>query len=125
MTELPLVDSSLVVHIFSPGDDLIACLNKAMAFLTAVAFSRFTVQQLQRRQGQSYSGIGYKSNDTSSGVNIRKRQRNAAWYKDKAMLAEAQEARQILDEEQLAFLADPGVPDGQAAQKIIPNNVAF
>ncbi|GKF96110.1 hypothetical protein Tco_0288845, partial [Tanacetum coccineum] len=32
---------------------------------------------------------------------------------------------QILDEEQLAFLADPGVPDGQAVQTIILNNVAF
>ncbi|GKF51752.1 hypothetical protein Tco_0148219, partial [Tanacetum coccineum] len=41
------------------------------------------------------------------------------------MLAEAQEARQILDEEQLAFLIDPGVPDGQTVQTIIPNNAAF
>ncbi|GKC29362.1 hypothetical protein Tco_1036656 [Tanacetum coccineum] len=41
------------------------------------------------------------------------------------MLAEAQEVRQILNEEQLAFLADPGILDGQAAQKIIPNTVAF
>ncbi|GJX15354.1 retrovirus-related pol polyprotein from transposon TNT 1-94 [Tanacetum coccineum] len=32
---------------------------------------------------------------------------------------------QILDEEQLAFLAHPGVPDGQAVQTIIPNNAAF
>ncbi|GKA64492.1 hypothetical protein Tco_0764199, partial [Tanacetum coccineum] len=32
---------------------------------------------------------------------------------------------QILDEEKLAFLADPGVPDGQAVQTIIPNNAAF
>ncbi|GJQ96146.1 hypothetical protein Tco_0007285 [Tanacetum coccineum] len=54
-----------------------------------------------------------------------KRLRNAAWYKDKAMLAEAQEAGQILDEEQLAFLADPGVPDGQAVHTIIQNNAAF
>ncbi|GKG30602.1 hypothetical protein Tco_0423090, partial [Tanacetum coccineum] len=54
-----------------------------------------------------------------------KRLRNASWHKDKAMLAEAQEARQILDEEQLAFLADPGVLDGQAVQTIIPNNAAF
>nr|GFC31101.1 hypothetical protein [Tanacetum cinerariifolium] len=30
---------------------------------------------------------------------------------DKAMLAEAQEARQILDKEQLAFLTDLGVLD--------------
>nr|GEY06764.1 retrovirus-related Pol polyprotein from transposon TNT 1-94 [Tanacetum cinerariifolium] len=41
---------------------------------------------------------------------LSKRQRNAAWYKKKAMLAEAQEAQKILDEEQLIFLADPGIP---------------
>ncbi|GJY89812.1 hypothetical protein Tco_0505008, partial [Tanacetum coccineum] len=50
---------------------------------------------------------------------------NATTVKDKAMLAEAQEAGQILDEEQLTFLADPGVPDGQAVQTIILNNAAF
>ncbi|GJX25002.1 hypothetical protein Tco_0231298, partial [Tanacetum coccineum] len=54
-----------------------------------------------------------------------KRPRNTAWYKDKAMLAEAQEARQILDEKQLAFLADPLVIDGQVVQTIIPNNATF
>nr|GEV63210.1 ribonuclease H-like domain-containing protein [Tanacetum cinerariifolium] len=53
-----------------------------------------------------------------------KRLRNAAWYMEKAMLAEAQEAGQILDEEQLAFLADPGIPAGQA-QTIIPHNASF
>nr|GEU94395.1 putative reverse transcriptase domain-containing protein [Tanacetum cinerariifolium] len=47
------------------------------------------------------------------------------YNKDKAMLAKDQEARQILDKEQLAFLADPGVLDCQAAQTIIPNKVAF
>ncbi|GJT31107.1 hypothetical protein Tco_0911382 [Tanacetum coccineum] len=92
---------------------------------------RVTVQKVQGRQGQSYSGTGYKSNATSSGGNnaseqVRvvkcynyqgerhmarqctqpKRPRNASWYKEKAMLAEAQEARQILDEEQLAFLTE-------------------
>nr|GEY08079.1 hypothetical protein [Tanacetum cinerariifolium] len=41
------------------------------------------------------------------------------------MLAEAQESGQILDEEQLAFLADPGIPNGQASQKTIPNNDVF
>ncbi|GKG32258.1 hypothetical protein Tco_0427208, partial [Tanacetum coccineum] len=54
-----------------------------------------------------------------------KRPRNAACFKDKAMLAEAQESGQILDEEQLAFLADLGIPDGQAAQTTIPNTIAF
>ncbi|GJV13913.1 hypothetical protein Tco_1355454 [Tanacetum coccineum] len=54
-----------------------------------------------------------------------KRPRNAAWYKEKAMLVEAQKAGQILYEEQLAFLADPRVLDRQAVQTIIPNNAAF
>nr|GEX25305.1 integrase, catalytic region, zinc finger, CCHC-type, peptidase aspartic, catalytic [Tanacetum cinerariifolium] len=47
---------------------------------------------------------------------------NATTVKDKAMLSEAQEAGKFLDEKQLVFLADPGVPNGQAVQTIIPNN---
>ncbi|GJT56555.1 hypothetical protein Tco_0991609 [Tanacetum coccineum] len=114
--ELHANEVCLVVLVFSSGDDLIAGLNKAMAFLTVVASSR-------------YSGTGYKSNATSSGGNNASGQSRVvtgkAWYKDKATLVEAQEAGQILDEEKLAFLADPGVPNGQAIQTIIPNNVSF
>nr|GEU35326.1 Gag-Pol polyprotein [Tanacetum cinerariifolium] len=90
MTESPLVDSGFSVPVFSLGHDLIVYINKAMAFLIAVASSRFpstnnqlrtssntrnqatiqdgrvTVQQVQGRQGQSYFGTGYKSNATSS-----------------------------------------------------------
>ncbi|GKB04649.1 integrase, catalytic region, zinc finger, CCHC-type containing protein [Tanacetum coccineum] len=93
MTEFPQMDSGLVVHLFNQGDDPIACLNKAMAFLTAVASLRFpltnnqlrtssnprnqatiqdgrvTVQQVQGRQGQSYAGNSYKGNATSLGGN--------------------------------------------------------
>nr|GEW86677.1 hypothetical protein [Tanacetum cinerariifolium] len=152
----PMLDKDLVakylwerVQLLMQGDDPIACLNKAMAFLTAVASlrfpstnnqlrtssnlrnqttihdGRFTVQQVQRRQGQSYFGTGYTSNATSFNRNNPKRPRNATWYKDKAMLAEAHEARQVLYEVQLTFLADPRVLDGQAVQTIIPNNDAF
>ncbi|GJR77234.1 hypothetical protein Tco_0089599 [Tanacetum coccineum] len=41
------------------------------------------------------------------------------------MLVKAQEAGQILDEEQLAFLADPRISEAQVAQQIIPHNSAF
>ncbi|GKB59758.1 hypothetical protein Tco_0915944 [Tanacetum coccineum] len=41
------------------------------------------------------------------------------------MLAESHESGQILDEEQLAFLVDPGIPNGQATQTTIPNTAAF
>nr|GFC23002.1 hypothetical protein [Tanacetum cinerariifolium] len=40
MTESPFVNSGFDVPVFSPGDDPIACLNKAMAFLTVVASLR-------------------------------------------------------------------------------------
>ncbi|GKB24018.1 hypothetical protein Tco_0863419 [Tanacetum coccineum] len=128
MTELPLVDSGFAVPVFSLGDDPIASLNKTMAFLTAVASSRFLstnnqlktstnlrnqaiiqdgrfmVQQVKGRQGQSYSGEGHMARQCTQ----PKRPMNAAWYKDKAMLAEAYEVGQILDKEQLAVLADQG-----------------
>ncbi|GJX96122.1 retrovirus-related pol polyprotein from transposon TNT 1-94 [Tanacetum coccineum] len=54
-----------------------------------------------------------------------KRPRNAAWFKEKLMLVEAHEACQILDEEQLAFLADPGISEALVAQQTIPQNSAF
>nr|GEV92840.1 hypothetical protein [Tanacetum cinerariifolium] len=130
------------------GDDSISRLNKAMAFLTAVAYSMFSstnnqlrtssnlrnqaiiqdgkvyVQQFQGRQGQSYVGTSYKGHMARQ-CTQPKRPRNATWFKENAMLAEAQESGQILDEEQLAFFADLGIPNGQAAQTTIPNTAAF
>nr|GFA41017.1 hypothetical protein [Tanacetum cinerariifolium] len=94
-----IVLQGLVVPVFSQGDDPIAYLNKAMAFLKAVASSRPCTQP--------------------------KRLGNTAWFMEKEMLAKAQESDQILDEEQLAFLAEPRIPDGQAAQTTILNNAAF
>nr|GEW28993.1 hypothetical protein [Tanacetum cinerariifolium] len=54
-----------------------------------------------------------------------KRTRNAAWFKEKFMLAEAKEASQILDEEQLAFLIDPRISKASISQQAIPQNSAF
>ncbi|GKD17784.1 hypothetical protein Tco_1206942 [Tanacetum coccineum] len=144
MTESPFMDSGFAVPVFSLGDDPIACLNKAMDFLTIVASSRFpstnnqlrtssnprnqatiqdsrvTVQQVQGRQGKNYSGTIYKSNVTSSRGNTTSGQARV----EKAMLVEAHVVGQILDEEQLAFLADPGIPASQT-QTVIPHNAAF
>ncbi|GJY12535.1 ribonuclease H-like domain-containing protein [Tanacetum coccineum] len=142
MTKSPFVDSGFVVPVFSPGDDPIACLNKAMVFLTVVASSRFpttnnqlrtssnprnhatiqdgrvTVQQVQGRQGQNYFGNTYKSNATSSRGNTTSGQTRVV------KCYNYQEAGQIFDEEQLAFLADPRIPADQA-QTINPHNAAF
>nr|GEW20610.1 reverse transcriptase domain-containing protein [Tanacetum cinerariifolium] len=49
---------------------------------------------------------------------LHSKPRNAAWLKEKLMLAKAHEAGQILDEEQLAFLADPGISEALDVQEM-------
>ncbi|GKG59118.1 hypothetical protein Tco_0602827, partial [Tanacetum coccineum] len=49
MTESPLMDSGFAIPVFSPRDDPITCLNKAMAFLTSVASSRLPSTNNQLR----------------------------------------------------------------------------
>ncbi|GJV02704.1 hypothetical protein Tco_1336273 [Tanacetum coccineum] len=48
-----------------------------------------------------------------------------SWFKDKVLLVQAQASGQILYEEELAFLADPGIPEGQATQTVITHNAAY
>ncbi|GJR46161.1 hypothetical protein Tco_1314264 [Tanacetum coccineum] len=119
--ELPLVDSGLVVPVFSLGDDPIACLNKAMAFLTVVTSSWFpsTNNQLRTSSNPRNQAIIQDGRVT---VQQPKRPRNATWYKDTAMLAEAQEAGQILDEEQLAFLQIQGFQTN--AKLVLKENIS-
>ncbi|GJZ89671.1 retrovirus-related pol polyprotein from transposon TNT 1-94, partial [Tanacetum coccineum] len=54
-----------------------------------------------------------------------KRKRDDSWFKDKVLLVQAQANGQILHEEELAFLADPGIVEGQATQTVITHNVAY
>ncbi|GJW31744.1 hypothetical protein Tco_0051776 [Tanacetum coccineum] len=117
MSESPFVDSSFVVLVFSPGDDPIAYLNKAMAFLTAVASSRFPSTNNQLR--------------TSSNP------RNQATIQDDRVTVQQQgllsatsvKVKEIwlgnaLSQSDQGMQHDPGVPASQA-QTIIPHNAAF
>ncbi|GKE16738.1 retrovirus-related pol polyprotein from transposon TNT 1-94 [Tanacetum coccineum] len=90
--EVRLMHERLAVPSFLLGDDPIASLNKAMAFISTTIASRFPttnnqlrsssnlrnqatiqdgrviVQQVQRRQSQGFAGNGSKSNATGLGV---------------------------------------------------------
>ncbi|GJY43268.1 omega-6 fatty acid desaturase, chloroplastic [Tanacetum coccineum] len=102
---------------------------------------RVIIQQVQGRQTQSFAGTRNRGIATTSRGNYAagqakivkcynclgeghmakqctrpKRPRSFVWFKEKLMLAEAQEAGQILDIEQLAFIADPGIAEAQVAQ---------
>ncbi|GJW48620.1 hypothetical protein Tco_0080266 [Tanacetum coccineum] len=54
-----------------------------------------------------------------------KRKRDDSWFKDKVLLVQAQINGQILHEEELAFLADPGIAKGEATQIVITHNEAY
>ncbi|GJW47637.1 hypothetical protein Tco_0079283 [Tanacetum coccineum] len=150
--EFPQTDSDLAIPSFLLGDDPIASLNKAMAFLSTAITScfpttnnqlrtssnprnqatsqdgRVTVQQVQGRQGQSFAGMGSKSNATSSVIN--KNGENNAAIQARVVRCynfqgEGHMASQVLDEEQLAFLADPGVAESQDTHITMTHNAAF
>ncbi|GJY38881.1 retrovirus-related pol polyprotein from transposon TNT 1-94 [Tanacetum coccineum] len=139
-------DSGLAVPIFHQGEDPIDCINKEMEFLSAIS-SRFPPSNNQLRifAGTRNKGIAtnlrgnYEAgqekivkcyNCLGEGHMAKqctqpKRSRSYAWFKEKLMLDEAQEAGQILDEEQLAFIEDPRIAEVQVTQQTIPQNLAF
>ncbi|GKG39947.1 copia protein, partial [Tanacetum coccineum] len=48
-----------------------------------------------------------------------------SWFKNKLLLVQAQANGQILHEEELAFMANPGIAEGQATQTVITHNAAY
>ncbi|GJX42484.1 hypothetical protein Tco_0257474 [Tanacetum coccineum] len=54
-----------------------------------------------------------------------KRKRDDSWFKEKVLLVQAQAHSQILNEKELAFLADPDIPEGQGTQAVITHNAAY
>ncbi|GJS18230.1 integrase, catalytic region, zinc finger, CCHC-type containing protein [Tanacetum coccineum] len=109
---------------------------------------RVTVQPIQGRQTSLAAGTTRTYTPGASGSNSRKqrtvicynckgeghmskqctkpkRKQDDTWFKDKVLLVQAQASGQILHEEELAFLADPGIPEGQATQTVITHNAAY
>nr|GEZ48098.1 hypothetical protein [Tanacetum cinerariifolium] len=54
-----------------------------------------------------------------------RRKRDAEWFKDKVLLVQAQANGQVLQEEELKFLADPGIPKSSSNQMVITNNATY
>ncbi|GJY20906.1 retrovirus-related pol polyprotein from transposon TNT 1-94 [Tanacetum coccineum] len=130
--EFPQLDSGLIVPVFQKGDDPIDAINHMMSFLTVVVTSRYPTTNNQLRNSSNprqqttirasgsnsgkqrtvicynYKGEGHMSKQCTK----PKRKRDDSWFKDKVLLVQAQASGQILHEEELAFLADPGIPEG-------------
>ncbi|GJR87032.1 hypothetical protein Tco_0211043 [Tanacetum coccineum] len=138
-------DSDLIVPVFQKGDDPIDAINHMMSFLTVVVTSRYlttnnqlrnlsnprqqatinngrvTLHPIQGRQTSLATGSTRTYTPGASRNNSGKQRT----FKDKVLLVQAQVSGQILHEEELAFLADLGIPEGQATQTVITHNAAY
>ncbi|GJU94749.1 retrovirus-related pol polyprotein from transposon TNT 1-94 [Tanacetum coccineum] len=138
--EFPQLDSSLIVPVFPKGDAPIDAINHMMSFLTAVyRGGKFLLQwgQVTRTYTPGASGSNSGKQRTIICYNCKgechmskqctkpKRKQDDTWFKDKVLLVQAQARGQILHEEELAFLADPGILKGQATQTVITHNAAY
>ncbi|GJZ84903.1 retrovirus-related pol polyprotein from transposon TNT 1-94 [Tanacetum coccineum] len=109
---------------------------------------KVTVQPVQGRQTTYAAGTMRKYTPGASGSNTGKqrtvicynckgeghiakqctkpkRKRDETWFNDKVLLVQAQASGQVLTEEEIAFLADPGLPDTQTSQTVITHNAAY
>nr|GEY91560.1 hypothetical protein [Tanacetum cinerariifolium] len=131
-TKLSSHDTGLVVLVLQKGDDPIDAINHMMSFLTSVVTSwypstnnqlrtssnprqhttinneRVTIQPIQGRQNSMTVGSSRPYTSGSSGTSGKQRANG-----------------QVLQEEELEFLADPGIKETSSTQYAVTNNVAY
>ncbi|GJZ79793.1 retrovirus-related pol polyprotein from transposon TNT 1-94 [Tanacetum coccineum] len=136
--EFPQPDSGLIFLVFQKGDDPIDAINHMMSFLTAIVTScyptttnqlrnssnprqqatindgRVTLQPIQGRQTSFAMGTTRTNTTGASGSN---------YGKQRTVISQAN--GQIIHEEELAFLADPRIAEGQATHTIVTHNDAY
>nr|GFB07370.1 hypothetical protein [Tanacetum cinerariifolium] len=137
-SEFSSPETRLVVSDFQKGDDPIDAINHMMSFLTSVVASRQNFVSAgssrpytlvpggtpgKQRVIVCYNckGEGHMSKQYTK----PKRKRDAEWFKDKLLLVQAQANGQVLQEEELDFLADPGMAESSRNQAMITTNAAY
>ncbi|GKA38612.1 hypothetical protein Tco_0731163, partial [Tanacetum coccineum] len=113
--EFPSLDLGLTVLVFKQGDDPIDAINHMMSFLSAIVTSRYPTTNNQLRN----------SSNPRQHATINDGRITLQSFKEKVLLVQAQANGQILHEEELAFLADPGIAEGQAIHTVITHNAAY
>nr|GEW71269.1 retrotransposon protein, putative, unclassified [Tanacetum cinerariifolium]GEW72572.1 retrotransposon protein, putative, unclassified [Tanacetum cinerariifolium] len=139
--------TAFVTSRYSPINNQLRSLSNPRQQAT-INNERVIVQPIKRRQNSMAAGMSRQYTSGSSGNNSGKqraivcynckgeghmskqhtkpkRKRDKAWFKDKVLLFQAQANRQFLYEEELEFLADPGIVEAQRTQYVITNNAAY
>nr|GEW30887.1 hypothetical protein [Tanacetum cinerariifolium] len=127
-TEFTPPDTGLVVPVFQKGDDLIDAINQMMSFLTSVVTSRYPPTNNQLRTSSNphqqatinngkaicqRSTLSLRGREMKRSLRIR-----CSWFKLKLV-------RQVLQEEELEILADPGIVETSSTQYAVTNNAAY
>nr|GEX07668.1 retrovirus-related Pol polyprotein from transposon TNT 1-94 [Tanacetum cinerariifolium] len=110
-SELSSLETGLVVSVFQKGDDPIDAINHMMSFLMAVVTSR-----------KNYVTGGSSRPYASGSAGASGKQRVIVCYNCKV---QAQANGQVLQEEELEFLADLGTAETLSNQYVITNNAAY
>nr|GEW73786.1 hypothetical protein [Tanacetum cinerariifolium] len=135
-----------VVMVFQKGDDLIDAINHMMSFLTTVVTSRYpatnnqlrtssnprqqatinngrvTIQPIQGRQNSMTASSSRPYASRSGGASGK--QRVVMCYNCKGEV-QAQANGQVLQDEELEFLVDPGTVETSSNQYVVTNNAAY
>nr|GFB31147.1 hypothetical protein [Tanacetum cinerariifolium] len=69
----------------------------------------------------NYKGEGHMAKQCTK----PKRKHDAKWFKDKVLLVQAQANGQVLQEEELDFLADPGTAESSTNQTVVTTNSTY
>ncbi|GJW20070.1 retrovirus-related pol polyprotein from transposon TNT 1-94 [Tanacetum coccineum] len=125
-SEFSQPETGLIVPVFQKGDDPIDAINHMKHRRRQTSFSMGTSRTYTLGASGSNSrkqrtitcynckGEGHMSNQCTK----PKRKRDDSWFKEQVLLVEAQAHGQILNEEELAFLADPGIPEDALAEYV-------
>nr|GEU58037.1 hypothetical protein [Tanacetum cinerariifolium] len=100
------IDSGITVPMFRQRDDPIDVINKMMSVLSTVVTSHFPSANNQT-------------------VSKAKEEKGCYVVQGKVLLVEAQGNGKVLNEEELPFLANPGIAEGPVTQSIITHNAAY
>ncbi|GJR03337.1 hypothetical protein Tco_0526321 [Tanacetum coccineum] len=110
-TEFPALDSSLAIPVFNKGYDPIDVINKMIS-------QRFRMEELlfsRCKEDQTRLEL----------VRLEQSLQVKGCFGKKVLLLEAQGNGKVLNEEELEFLADPGVAEGPVTLSVITQNDAY
>nr|GEZ77508.1 hypothetical protein [Tanacetum cinerariifolium] len=120
--------TGLMVLVFQKGDDPIDAINHMMSFLTAVFTARYHATNNQLRTSSNPRQQATINNGRVTIKPIQGRQNSLSAGSSRPFASGSGEAlgkQRVLQEEELEFLADPGMAESSSNQNVITTNVAY